>query len=316
MSVERRFFTKYPDKSLEHARGLIERHGQPVEICIAENHDVRVAFRDGARYILGGFTVGYRGTGPDYTARLLGASGFSVTIDEIAEMEPPVTLIPGQPYISASTAKFWGATVEEAQDVARDSIPAGARVLASDVFARGGQDTVVGEGSSKEAALEEVRIGLLLKRLPEGVVDLPEPVLEETTAVVEGRAYSERFAFEDAQRALEDAQRMLRIPAGARVNQREIVQEGSKGTVSVSAFSKKDAEEAAKVQALEGASILEIACTRPPSRGILGWRRRPGTYRVTWGLHWVVRVTCAIWRATVTYMHPAAIKVKFIPPSL
>ena len=62
----------------------MERHGKPVEICFAGNHDIRVLFGDGSRYILGGFTVGYRGTGPDYTKRLLDAAGFNVPIDEIA----------------------------------------------------------------------------------------------------------------------------------------------------------------------------------------------------------------------------------------
>ena len=91
-------FTEYPDVSLEKAGELILKHGKPVEICIAGNHDIRVLFKDGARYILGGFTVGYRGTGPDYCKQFLNEAGFSVSIDQIAEMEPPVTLTAGQPY--------------------------------------------------------------------------------------------------------------------------------------------------------------------------------------------------------------------------
>lgn len=84
-------YTKYPDVSLQSALTLISRHGRPAKVVIVMNHQVQVFFRDGTAYGLGGFTVGYRGTGPDYTKRLLNAAGFSVSIDEVAEMTPPVT---------------------------------------------------------------------------------------------------------------------------------------------------------------------------------------------------------------------------------
>ena len=99
VAAERSHFTKYPDRSLEIAQELMRRYGRPVEICIAGNHDIRVLFKDGSRYILGGFTVGYRGTGPDYTKAFLDAAGFDISIDSIADMRPPVTLLAGQPYI-------------------------------------------------------------------------------------------------------------------------------------------------------------------------------------------------------------------------
>jgi len=98
VAAEMSHFTEYPDLSLEKARELIRKHGKPVEICIAGNHDIRVLFKKGGRYILGGFTVGYRGTGPDYCKQFLNEAGFTVSIDQIAEMEPPVTLVAGQPY--------------------------------------------------------------------------------------------------------------------------------------------------------------------------------------------------------------------------
>ncbi len=99
VAAERSHFTEYPDKSLEIAHELMRQYGRPVEICIAGDHDIRVLFKDGTRYILGGFTVGYRGTGPDYTKAFLDAAGFDISIDSIADMRPPVTLLAGQPYI-------------------------------------------------------------------------------------------------------------------------------------------------------------------------------------------------------------------------
>jgi len=99
VAAERSHFTEYPDKSLEIAHELMRQYGRPVEICIAGDHDIRVLFKDGTRYILGGFAVGYRGTGPDYTKAFLDAAGFDISIDSIADMRPPVTLLAGQPYI-------------------------------------------------------------------------------------------------------------------------------------------------------------------------------------------------------------------------
>lgn len=93
---EMQYFTEYPDLSLKNANELMRKHGKPIKINIAENHDVRVIFKDGTRYILGGFTVGYKGTGPEYTKRFLDAAGFDISIDEIAKMEPPVTLTGNQ----------------------------------------------------------------------------------------------------------------------------------------------------------------------------------------------------------------------------
>ncbi len=98
VEAERSYFTQYPDKSLEFAKQLIQQHGKPSEICITEDDDILVLFLDGAKFILGGFTVGYLGTGPRYTKAFLDAAGFSITMDEIVNMHPPVTLVAGQPY--------------------------------------------------------------------------------------------------------------------------------------------------------------------------------------------------------------------------
>ncbi|MBU0494408.1 MAG: hypothetical protein KKB13_21370, partial [Chloroflexi bacterium] len=101
VSVDRAYFSQYPDVSLRNALDLMQRHGQPVEICITDD-DVRVLFGNGSRYVLGGFTVGYRGTGPDFAKRFLDAAGFDVSMDDIAGMKPPVTLTAGQSYVPQS----------------------------------------------------------------------------------------------------------------------------------------------------------------------------------------------------------------------
>jgi len=85
------YYSEYPDASLRNALQLMQEHGKPVQIDIS-NSGVTLVFKDKSKYNLGGFTVGYRGTGPSFTKNLLDAAGFSVTMDEIVAMEPPVTL--------------------------------------------------------------------------------------------------------------------------------------------------------------------------------------------------------------------------------
>jgi len=134
ISGERIHFTKYPDKSLAIARQLMQQHGKPTEICIAANHDVRVLFNDGYRYVLGGFTVGYKGTGPAFTKVFLRDAGFEVSIDEIVEMKPPVTLVEGQPYTPENTVVIESATVEETKKKAYETVPSGSKIIAMDCF--------------------------------------------------------------------------------------------------------------------------------------------------------------------------------------
>jgi len=90
-SDEKAYYSEYPDISLRNALELMQKYGKPVQIDIQPN-EVHILFRDGSTYILGGFTVGYRGTGPDFTKRLLDAAGFTISMDEIEAMNPPVTL--------------------------------------------------------------------------------------------------------------------------------------------------------------------------------------------------------------------------------
>jgi hypothetical protein len=156
VAAEKSHFTTYPDLSLQKALQLMQRHGKPAEICIAGNHDIRVLFEDGSRYILGGFTVGYRGTGPDYTERFLCAAGFDISIDEIAEMEPPVTLVAGQPYIAPESLIFHAPTVEEARRKAILSVPPDSKIISLEVVCNGTTlKSVEGDELSEDAAFED-----------------------------------------------------------------------------------------------------------------------------------------------------------------
>jgi hypothetical protein len=94
VDAERGYFSQYPDVSLSKARELIQIHGKPIEIGIAKN-EITVLFKDNTRFILGGFTVGYKGTGPDFTKRFLDEAGFDISKDDIAAMKPPVNLLQG-----------------------------------------------------------------------------------------------------------------------------------------------------------------------------------------------------------------------------
>lgn len=195
---EKSYFTEYPDRSLENAHELMRQYGKPVEICIAGNHDIRVLFKDGSRYTLGGFTVGYRGTGPDYTKAFLDAAGFDVSIDSVAEMRPPVTLFAGQPYIPVETLVFEAPTIESAKKKAKDSIPSNAKVIDLEVIRGGGPGTKEVEGSSKEAAAENAKY-----IVPLGAeIDQEIVVREGKQGTQSVQAYSEQEARESAQKQL------------------------------------------------------------------------------------------------------------------
>ena len=91
VTAERSHFSDYPDVSLRKAQELMRIHGKPLEIAISDN-DFTLSFKDNTRFILGGFAVGYRGTGPDFAKRFLDEAGFTISLDEIADMKPPLTL--------------------------------------------------------------------------------------------------------------------------------------------------------------------------------------------------------------------------------
>lgn len=322
--VEKGYFTEYPDLSLENALALMRAHGRPVEICISANHDIRVLFQDGARYILGGFTVGYRGTGPDYTKRFLDAAGFDVSRDEIAEMEPPVTLVAGQPYIPPKTLVFQAPTLEEARKAAVESVPPDARVLSLEVVCDGATvRTVEAVGVSEEAAYEEAK-----GRLPEGAVIEGKEVRDETRtfsgqglteedalrgwplsrdvpkgAGIEEKEVREEVEFYEGEgdtkaAAFRHAKGFL--PKGAVIVKRGVLQEGSQGTLTVNALFEREASEKAYSQLPQGAVIESIDCTRGPHihEGVLPGlllllglvKDKPGTYEVSWQSPWRVQI--------------------------
>jgi hypothetical protein len=249
VAAERSHFTKYPDRSLEIAHELMRRYGRPVEICIAGNHDIRVLFKDGSRYILGGFTVGYRGTGPDYTKAFLYAAGFDISIDSIANMRPPVTLFAGQAYIPVETLVFEAPTIESAKKKATDAVPSNAEVIGLEVIRDGSLQMKEGEGVSKEAAVKNARW-----RIPGG-------------AEING---------------------IWQMPEGAEIDEEKVVREGKQGTLSMQVYSEQDARQGAQKQLPAGFEIKNVICTEPASKGFLGFGRKPGTYEVLWMLPWKV----------------------------
>lgn len=87
---------------------LVQKHGVAEEVH-ADEHDldscvVHVIFADGqeyivsgeSRYIKGGPTFGYSGTGPSLFEAFLIMIGFDITADEIKKMRAPITLRRGQ----------------------------------------------------------------------------------------------------------------------------------------------------------------------------------------------------------------------------
>jgi hypothetical protein len=207
VTAERSHFTEYPDRSLQIAHELMQRYGRPVEICIAGNHDIRVLFKDGSRYILGGFTVGYYGTGPDYTKAFLGAAGFDISIDNIADMRPPVTLIAGQPYIPVKTLIFEALTIKSAKKLATDSVPLNAKLVDFVVIRDSVLQTKEGEGIAKEAAVENAR-----RRLPnEAKVDEEKVIREGKQGMHSVQGYSEEDVRKSAKEQLPEEAEITKI---------------------------------------------------------------------------------------------------------
>jgi hypothetical protein len=198
VAVERSHFTEYPDRSLEFAHELMRRHGKPAEICIAGNHDIRVLFKDGSRYILGGFTVGYQGTGPDYTKVFLDAAGFHISIDNITDMRPPVTFVAGQPCIPVMTLVSEAPTIDRAKAKATDSVPLNAKVIDVEVIRDGAPQAKEGEGVSSAGAVENAK-----RQIPKGAeVDKEEVVREGKQGAHSVQGYSEQDARESVQKQL------------------------------------------------------------------------------------------------------------------
>jgi len=319
VALEKRYFTMYPDLSLKNALELIQTQGKPVEICIGEYDgfsSIRVLFKDGSRYVLGGFTVGYRGTGPDYTKQFLDAAGFDISIDEIAEMKPPVTLVAGQPYIAPKTLVFSATTLEEARRTAIESVSSDAKIIALEVVWDGTTlDTTKGEGVSEDVAFQEAK-----RWLPKGAEIVKKEARDVLSSVLpnrhmfelfEGEGDSENAAFENAKSQLPQEWRTA-------VEGKEVLRAGSQGKVTVEAFSEDGAE--FEVTRLDdrlfprGAVIKSIFCTRKP-RFSFFFGNKPGTYEVSWLLPWKVKLTIRVKEVTLTYRRKATVEVRFQPSS-
>lgn len=92
-----------------------------------------------------------------YTKKFLDAAGFDVSLDEIEEMKPPITLVAGKPYITEEALIIKASTVEEAKKKVNKIVPPDAKVIAIDVMQDGTPQTKEGEGFSKENALENAK---------------------------------------------------------------------------------------------------------------------------------------------------------------
>ena len=312
VTVERSHYTKYPEVSLRNALQLMQTHGKPTEICIAGDHDIRVLFKDGSKYMLGGFTVGYRGTGPDYTQRFLDAAGFEITMDEIAEMKPPITLTAGQPYIAPKTLLFRARTVEEAKKAALDSVPPEAEITALEV---------VFDGTKLEKWEQEVYTTLddasqrARSFLSKSAEIQEEKIEDNTNSLTEGTADGEGDSEDDA---TEKAK--TKLPQGASITGKKIFQEGKKGATIVDTFGEQAArlhieDRSIPHEAPEGAIVTSIECIREPRTGFLGLGTKPGTYKVSWRLPWKVTQTYRRKKVVLTYRHKPTVKVTYQPLS-
>lgn len=306
VAVDRSYFTNDPYLSLSVALELMQRLGKPEEICIAGNHDIRVLFKDGSRYVLGGFTVGYHGTGPDCTKRLLDAAGFHISIDKIAEMEPPVTLVAG-----GETLIFHAPTLEEARRTAIQSVPSDARIISLEVVCDGTTlKTAEGRGVSEDVALRNAN-----RSLPEGAVIKKKDVEDVFDTGFYGKGNSEDAALEDAKRHI-----FSRYQEGAAIEKKEVVRAGSQGKVSVEAFSYDEAKRIALSQIdmrtwpLSALSEIKdrtiISCTREPRLSFFR-KGKPGTYEVSWLIPWEIIITIREKKVTLTYRPRAAVQVRF-----
>ena len=313
---ERSYFTQYPDLSLQKAMELMRIHGKPVEINIVANHDIRVLFKDGARYILGGFTVGYKGTGPGYTKKFLDAAGFDVSLAEIEEMKPPITLVAGKPYIPEETLIIKASTVEEAKKKVNKTVPSDAKVIAIDVMQDGTPQTKEGEGFSKENALENAK-----RLLPKEAEIIQEKVTQEGKTGAHFidefvQAYSEQEALKIAKKKLPVIAE-IKLPYLAkrgdeRISKKDSIQ-GEK--LQIEAFSEEEAFDEAISKLPKGAAVPEVICKKSMSKGFLGLGRKPGVYEIIWQLPWYIVCWKFPTKVALTYKQPASIKVRFQPAS-
>lgn len=308
VTAEKSHYTQYPDISLQKALQLMQAHGKPVEIHIAKDHDLRVHFKDGSHYVLGGFTVGYKGTGPDYTRQLLDATGFNITANEIAEMKPPITLTVGQPYIAPKTLVFRADTIEEARKAAVASIPPDAKILAFDESS----NAAIEKSEETVYGTFETASQITKKHLSKWAEILEEKIEDDTGPVrstVQGEGDSEEEATEKAK---------TKLPEGASVTKKEIAQEGKQEATDVEAFYEETARWKIESYPLqhqtpEGIKVTSVECIRQPRSGFMGLGTKPGSYKVHWRLPWKVNLTYRHKKIVFIYRRKPTVQVTYQP---
>jgi hypothetical protein len=309
VSAERSHFSQYPDVSLRKAQELMQIHGKPVEIGIAES-EITVIFKDNTRFILGGFTVGYKGTGPDFTKRFLDEAGFDISKDDIAAMKPPITLPPYEEMVIEAPS------LKEAKQKAQESIPPDAKIIALDVLSNGQQTTTVtGRGATDEKAIEDAK-----ERVSAGAVIEKQEIQDEfRTQYIGGMGDSEELALKDAR---------SHLPAGVSVEEEKVIQSVTSGVEEVETY----VEDIVKQNAVSAVKsrypnlidpdiqITKIECIQPAR--ILGsfarlfhlGKDRPGIYRVTWKVPFKVSIRYRALSnkvAHLTIQPQPAVKIRF-----
>jgi len=317
VSAERSHFSQYPDVSLRKAQELMQIHGKPARIDIAEN-EITVLFKDNTQFILGGFAVGYKGTGPDFAKRFLDEAGFDISKDDIAAMVPPVSLLPGSGFIPPEYLEIGAPSLEEAKQKAQQSIPADARVIALKVIYDGHQTALIaGSGITEETAMKDA-----LGRLPSGAEIVKQEMYDEfDTKFIEGRGDSEEAAFKDAR---------SRLPAGSSTDEEKVLQSVTSGCEEVQQYTDEYARKTAvssvrsRVSNLMDADIqiTKVECIR--SARMLGTfaallhigEDKPGIYRVTWKAPFKVSLKYRVFRRKIVHLTirpQPAVQVSFQP---
>ncbi len=94
-----------------------------------------------------------------------------------------------------------------------------------------------------------------------------------------------------------------RVPQAAfDVQPAKIIQEGQKGEVEVTVADESDARSAWRRDALRGAQLDDLQCTREPKRGFVGLGKAPGTWVARWSAPFI---------AEVAYKTPAVVTARY-----
>jgi hypothetical protein len=303
VSAERSHFSQYPDVSLRKAQELMQIHGKPARIDIAEN-EITVLFKDNTRFILGGFAVGYKGTGPDFAKRFLDEADFDISKEDIAAMVPPVTLLPGSGFIPPEYLVIGAPSLEETKQKAQQSIPADARVIALKVIYDGQQTAkIAGYGITEDAAIKNAQ-----GRMPAGAeIVTQEMEVEFETKFIEGGGDSEEAAFNDAR---------SRLPAGISADEEKVLQSVTGGCEEVQQYTDEYARKTAvssvrsRLRNLMDADIqiMKVECIRPVRmRGLFAallhiGEDKPGIYRITWKAPFKVSLKYRVVRRKIVHL--------------